>query len=116
MAGNIKYDDKYIKAPNAEYSYSVEEIRELNKCKEDPLYFIRNYVKIVSQDKGVTLFEPYEYQMDLIHQFQENRYNICLLSRQSGKCLLGNTNIRIRNKNTEEVREILMEVFYDDIE
>lgn len=81
---NIKYDE-FVKAPNLEWEYTPEQIRELNRCKKDPLYFIMNYVKIVSQDRGVILFEPYAYQEQLINQFEENRFNICLLSRQSGK-------------------------------
>lgn len=84
IGGNVKYDS-YVKAPNLEYEYSPEQIRELDKCRKDPIYFMKNYIKIVHQDHGVILFEPYDYQEEMIHRFNENRFNVCLLSRQSGK-------------------------------
>ncbi len=84
MGGNIRYDD-FVKSPNMEWEYTAEQIRELNRCKNDVLYFVSNYIKIVHQDHGVTLFEPYDYQQELLENFENHRFNICLLSRQSGK-------------------------------
>ena len=55
------------------------------KCKEDPVYFANNYIKIVSLDEGLTQFHPYHFQEKLIHNFHNNRFNICKMPRQTGK-------------------------------
>jgi len=79
----IRYDE-WVKRPNEESEYNPEQILELKKCSEDPFYFLK-YVKIINLDIGETLFEPYDYQLDLLEKFQKERFNIALCSRQSGK-------------------------------
>ena len=69
----------------ASYSYTVEELREFVKCKDDPVYFIRNYVKIISMDKGLIPFDLYDFQEEMVRSFHENRYTITMCSRQVGK-------------------------------
>jgi len=80
----IRYDSVFIKRPNVEIEYTPENISELHKCSNDIDYFLR-YVKIVNPDQGEIFFEPYDYQEDLLIKFAENRFNIVLASRQSGK-------------------------------
>ncbi len=79
----IKYDG-FVKRPLEDFEYSSHEITELQKCYQDVNYFIK-YVKIVSPDEGVIDFEPYDYQGELLNKFQKHRFNVGLLSRQSGK-------------------------------
>ena len=55
-----------LKAAGVKINFSPEQIEEYVKCSQDPLYFIRNYVKIVSLDKGLVPFEPYDFQEDMI--------------------------------------------------
>ena len=55
------------------------------KCKEDPVYFARNYIQIVSLDEGLVPFKMYPFQEKLIRNFHENRFNICKMPRQTGK-------------------------------
>lgn len=81
----IRYDDVYIKRPNTELEYSDEQIEELLRCRDDVLYFTRNYVKIVTLDHGEVLFDPYEYQVDTLNLLANNRFFIGLWARQSGK-------------------------------
>jgi hypothetical protein len=66
-----------------------EQITEYIKCKDDPVYFINNYVKTVTFDKGLTDFKLYPYQEKLINKYHNNRFNIAKSSRQSGKTLIG---------------------------
>lgn len=68
---------------------SQEHFEELQKCKDDPVYFINNYVKTVTFDKGLTDFKLYPYQEDLINKYHNNRFNICKSPRQAGKTLTG---------------------------
>ena len=54
-------------------------------CKNDPVYFAKQHVKIVSLDEGLVPFQPYDFQERLINNFHENRFNICKMPRQTGK-------------------------------
>jgi len=74
-----------LKAAGVNVNFSPEQIEEYVKCSQDPLYFISNYVKIVSLDKGLVPFEPYDFQEDMIRTIHENRFVIGKLPRQTGK-------------------------------
>jgi len=80
----VRYDEKYVKRPHLDYEYSPEEIRELKKCNDDLFHFIK-YVKIINLDVGEMVFEPRDYQVELLDMFMKNRYSVALASRQSGK-------------------------------
>lgn len=74
-----------LKAAGVNVNFSEKQIEEYVKCSQDPLYFINNYVKIVSLDKGLVPFEPYEFQEEMIQAVHTNRFVICKMPRQSGK-------------------------------
>lgn len=74
-----------LKAAGVNVNFSPEQIEEYVKCSQDPMYFIRNYVKIVSLDKGLVPFEPYDFQEEMIRTIHENRFVIGKLPRQTGK-------------------------------
>jgi hypothetical protein len=74
-----------LKKANTPIEFTEEQIIEFLKCKEDPVYFANNYIKIVSLDEGLTQFHPYHFQEKLIHNFHNNRFNICKMPRQTGK-------------------------------
>ena len=74
-----------LKKANTEIEFTEDQIIEFLKCKEDPAYFAKNYIKIVSLDEGLTQFRPYDFQEKLIHNFHNNRFNICKMPRQTGK-------------------------------
>ena len=74
-----------LKKANTAIEFTKDQIEEFIKCKEDPVYFARNYIRIVSLDKGLVPFEPYKFQEKLIRRFHKNRFNICMMPRQTGK-------------------------------
>ena len=74
-----------LKKANTAIEFTQEQVLEFVKCKEDPVYFANNYIKIVSLDEGLTQFKPYHFQEKLINNFHENRFNICKMPRQTGK-------------------------------
>ena len=74
-----------LKKANTRIEFTEEQIREFLKCKEDPVYFAKNYVQIVSLDKGLVPFEMYPFQEKLVNNFHDNRFNICKMPRQTGK-------------------------------
>jgi len=60
-------------------------ISEYIKCKNDPIYFIENYMKVVGSDTGLTEFRLFDYQRDMVTKIHENRYVIIATSRRAGK-------------------------------
>jgi len=74
-----------LKKANTQIEFTEDQIIEFLKCKEDPVYFARNYIKIVSLDHGLVPFEMYPFQEKLIQNFHKNRFNICKMPRQTGK-------------------------------
>tara|TARA_X000000950_G_scaffold289110_1_gene409835 strand:+ start:1577 stop:3223 length:1647 start_codon:yes stop_codon:yes gene_type:complete len=74
-----------LKKANTAIEWTEEMMMEFLRCKEDPVYFAQNHVKIVSLDEGLTQFQPYDFQEKLINNFHENRFNICKMPRQTGK-------------------------------
>ena len=74
-----------LKKANTQIEFTQENIIEFLKCKDDPVYFANNYIKIVSLDEGLVPFKQYAFQKKLIQNFHENRFNICKMPRQTGK-------------------------------
>jgi hypothetical protein len=74
-----------LKKANVPIGFTREQVEEYVRCKEDPVYFAMNYVKIVSVDEGLIPFRMYDFQKDLVRRFHENRFNIAKLPRQTGK-------------------------------
>ena len=76
-----------VKRDGVETSFTKDEILEYQKCMEDPSYFAETYVKIISLDEGLIPFELYDYQRKMFESFKDNRFNIVLACRQSGKSI-----------------------------
>ena len=76
-----------VKRDGVETSFTKEEVVEYKKCLEDPSYFARNYVKIISLDEGLVPFDLYPYQENMFNHFNDNRFSIVLACRQSGKSI-----------------------------
>jgi hypothetical protein len=74
-----------LKKANTPIEFTEDQIIEFLKCKENPVYFARKYIKIVSLDKGLVPFDMYPFQEKLIQNFHDNRFNICKMPRQTGK-------------------------------
>ena len=85
MSDNIYLGNPNLKRANTQIEFTEEQIYEFLKCKEDPVYFARNYIKIVTLDHGLQPFRMYPFQEKLISNFHEHRFNICKMPRQTGK-------------------------------
>jgi hypothetical protein len=57
---------------------------EYLKCAANPAYFMKKYARIQHPTRGTILFDLWGFQEDVLKDFQEHRYNICLKSRQLG--------------------------------
>ena len=102
-----------LKRLGVEISYTEEQVAEIVKCSEDPIYFIKNYVKIVNVDKGLIPFDMWPFQENMVNTFHNNRFCIAKMPRQVGKCLQLNTPIRLRNKRTGKIIEMTIGEFYE---
>ena len=76
-----------IKKAGVEAKYTKKQLEEYLKCSENPAYFIESYTKIISLDEGLVPFELRGYQENLINFYNENRFNVVLAARQSGKSI-----------------------------
>lgn len=81
-------DNQFIRSKGQIIDLTPEQIQEVIKCADPNTgydYFMRNYFYIQHPIYGQMLYDPYDFQVDLIKNYHENRYSISLLGRQMGK-------------------------------
>lgn len=74
-----------LKAENIQVQWTEEQLEEYMKCSQDPVYFIKKYVKIVNLNEGLVPFELYDFQERFVNTMHSNRFVISKFPRQSGK-------------------------------
>ena len=74
-----------LKKVGVDLPYTEEQVKEILKCTEDPVYFIRTYVQIIHVDKGLVPFDMWPFQENMVTEFHKNRFSICKMPRQVGK-------------------------------
>ncbi len=74
-----------LKNVGQKINWTEKHLTEYMLCKEDSEHFIHNFVKIIHVDRGLVSFEMYDYQKDMVHTFNDNRFVICKMPRQTGK-------------------------------
>ena len=118
-----------LKKANVEQEFSKKEIAEFLKCAQDPVHFIREYIKIVSLDEGIIPFTMYDFQEDMVQKFHDHRFNIAKLPRQSGKSTIvtayllwyvlfnDNVNVAILANKAATAREMLgrLQLSYENL-
>jgi hypothetical protein len=85
MSENHYLGNPLLKKSNVPVNWTKENILEYQKCMEDPIYFIKNYIKIVSLDEGLVPFRLYDFQENIVETIHNDRFTICKMPRQSGK-------------------------------
>ena len=118
-----------LKKANVHTNFTPKQVKEFIKCAEDPIYFIKKYIKIVSLDEGVIPFNLYDFQETMVNRFHENRFNIAKLPRQSGKSTVvtayllwyvifnDNVNVAILANKAATAREMLgrLQLSYENL-
>ena len=118
-----------LKKANISQEFSAAEVEEYLKCANDPVYFIRQYIKIVSLDEGVIPFSMYDFQEEMVKKFHDDRFNIAKLPRQSGKSTIvtayllwyvlfvDNVNVAILANKAATAREMLgrLQLSYENL-
>ena len=118
-----------LKKANVPTNFTPKQVKEFIKCSQDPVHFIQNYIKIVSLDKGLVPFDMYDFQVDMVRKFDEDRFNIAKLPRQSGKSTIvtsyllwyvifnDNVNVAILANKAATAREMLgrLQLSYENL-
>ena len=78
-------DNPLLKKAGVQVQYTQEQVDEYIKCKNDPIYFAKNYIKIVNVDEGLIKFKMWDFQEQMLQLFQNNRFVITKCPRQVGK-------------------------------
>ncbi len=115
MGSNKILDGVLIKKANTQEHYTENIIQDLVKCSDPEtgyLYFMKNFFYIQHPVRGKIKFEPYGYQLNLLESYHKHRFSVSLMPRQSGKCVTGDTLIKIKNKHTGEELDITIEQFF----
>tara|TARA_R110002020_G_scaffold37239_8_gene112522 strand:+ start:6530 stop:8113 length:1584 start_codon:yes stop_codon:yes gene_type:complete len=61
-----------------------EMMKEILKCGKDPSYFLNTYARISHPLHGTIPFRTYDFQQDLLNNFNDYRFNVILKARQLG--------------------------------
>lgn len=85
MASSFYNSNPNLKSIGQIIPFTQEQVLEYARCKKDPIYFIKKYVKVISLDHGLIPFDLYDYQVEFIKSMHENRKIIGMFPRQHGK-------------------------------
>lgn len=75
----------HLKRMGEKLTFTQEQMQEIAKCTNNPVYFLETYGRIVSQDDGIVPFILYPYQRRIIRALKDNRKILGKLFRQAGK-------------------------------
>jgi len=102
--------NKNLKKAAVQLPYSQEHIEEYIKCKNDVFYFAEKYYHIRDLDKGIIKIKLRDYQKTMLSSFIDNRNTIVNATRQ---CVVGQTKINLRNKETGEIISLKIQELYE---
>jgi hypothetical protein len=83
--GESYRDNPLLKKAGVKVEYTQEQVDEYIKCAKDPVYFAKNYIKIVNVDEGLINFKMWPFQEKMLKLFKDNRFVITKCPRQVGK-------------------------------
>jgi hypothetical protein len=84
----IYQDDKLVKRAYTKITYTKEQIDELKACMDPetgPTYFIKNFMYIQTTTEGRQKLQLFDFQYELITNYNKYRRSVNMLSRQLGK-------------------------------
>ena len=127
--GNSYHGNPNLKPLAYQHDFSQKEIEEYIKCKNDPVYFIENYVKIITLDSGLQPFKLYDCQKKKVDCIMNNRRVVLMEGRQQGKtvtsaaCILHYTifeedkTVAIMANKSAAAREVLnrYQIMYENL-
>lgn len=80
--------DPLLKRANVRFPWPEDQKKEWEKCRDDVVYFIKTYMRIVHVDHGLVLFKMWDFQERMVTEMQDNRFFIAKCPRQIGKSIV----------------------------
>lgn len=107
----------------------TELVSEFKSCKDDPVYFISKYIKVVHPVRGLVPFKLYGFQKKILTDLESHRFNILRKFRQAGCTTIAaayalwfiifnkHKSVVILSKGDAESTEVLdrIKVMYDEL-
>jgi len=129
MDNNSYNGNALLKPIGYNMQFTTDQVKEIFKCKDDPIYFIENYCYIISLDRGLIPFILYECQKEKVGVIMNNRKVILMEGRQQGKtitsaaCILhytlfqSNKTVAILANKSAASREVLSryQIMYENL-
>jgi len=81
-------DTSLVKPGYAKVAYDEKTLKDFKNCcdpQTGALYFMVNHMRIQHPTRGGIDFVPFDYQLDLVENYNNNRFSINMLGRQMGK-------------------------------
>ena len=81
-------DGVLTKKANQQETFTEKQVEDLMKCMDPDtgyLHFAKHFAHIQHPVQGKLMFDPYEYQLGLMHSYHNYRFNINMMPRQTGK-------------------------------
>lgn len=82
---SASYKDLYLRRSGLPFDYTEDEMFVLTKIQTDKIWFCDNFGVLKDGAQGWSRIKLRDYQKNLLHRYTENRFNILLFPRQSGK-------------------------------
>ena len=102
------------------FDRTQEEIQEWLRCKNDIIYFVEKYCKLMTPE-GIKNVKLRDYQQNYLRHLMDHRLSIYLACRQCGKCvtLLSfvklKMNLDIFNHIDDKLKNRLIYCYYDNV-
>ncbi len=80
--------DAQLKKSGVIIPFTNDAQKEWLICRDDPIYFIKKYMRIVHVDEGLVMFDMWDFQQDMIKEMANNRFFISKCPRQVGKSIV----------------------------
>lgn len=119
--------DLDLRAANIPFKMTEEEMKEYQKCFDNPLYYAENYAKFLT-DHGLSTVELRDFQKNVISTVTDEYYDeeselllptnrnlIWMAARQSGKCQFFGSKIYVCDKGNNAGHKILIGEYYDKV-
>lgn len=102
------------------FQRTQEEIDEWLRCKNDIVYFVEKYCKLMTPE-GIQHVELRDYQVDYLKHLEKNRLSIMLSARQAGKCISFITKVLVKieektmNGLDDKLKKYITNHYYNNI-
>jgi Terminase large subunit, T4likevirus-type, N-terminal/Terminase RNaseH-like domain len=79
------FGDPLVRRGGEVFNLTKEQLKTYLKCADDPIYFIDNFVKIITIDEGLQQIKMWKFQKKLIKVCHESNRVVLKAGRQTGK-------------------------------